>query len=33
MAEYQSDTDFRKKMEGYTDLYLTGTRELFNVVE
>lgn len=32
MREYASETAFRDKMKGYTDLYLTGKREIFTVV-
>lgn len=32
MAEYQDQSAFRDKMKGYTDLYLTGTREIFQVI-
>lgn len=32
MAEYQAEGAFRDKMKGYTDLYVTGTREIFQVV-
>lgn len=32
MKEYQTDEAFREKMKGYTDLYVTGTREIFQVV-
>ena len=28
MKQYMNDTGFRAKMAGYTDLYLTGTREI-----
>ncbi len=31
MKEYQTDESFRDKMKGYTDHYLTGTREIFQV--
>jgi len=31
MKEYQTNEAFREKMKGYTDLYLTGTRELFKI--
>jgi len=28
MKEYQSNTAFRDKMQGYTDLWTSGTREI-----
>ena len=31
MAEYEKEGGFREKMKGYTDHYLTGTREIFKV--
>src|SRR5687768_14838562 len=31
MAEYEKEGAFREKMKGYTDHYLTGTREIFKV--
>jgi len=31
MKEYQTNEAFREKMKGYTDLYMTGTREVFRV--
>ncbi len=31
MKQYQTDEAFRNKMKGYTDHYLTGTREIFQV--
>lgn len=31
MKEYETDANFREKMKGYTDLYVTGTRELFKM--
>ena len=31
MQEYMSRQDLRDKMKGYTDHYLTGTREIFQV--
>lgn len=31
MKEYQTDESFRDKMKGYTDYYVTGTREIFQV--
>ncbi len=32
MREYMTNVTFRDKMKGYTDLYLTGTRELLQVM-
>jgi hypothetical protein len=32
MQDYQNNTAFRNKMKGYTDLYLTGSREILQVV-
>lgn len=32
MRDYATNETFREKMKGYTDLYLTGKREIFNVV-
>ena len=32
MKEYQSNPTFREKMKGYTDLWITGPRELMQVV-
>ena len=32
MAEYMSNADVRKAMEGYAERYLTGTREVYKVV-
>ena len=32
MREYSSNTALREKMRGYTDLYLTGSREIMQVV-
>ena len=31
MKEYETDDAFRDKMKGYTDHYITGTREIFKV--
>lgn len=31
MRQYESDAAFREKMKGYTDLYVTGKREIFKV--
>lgn len=33
MKDYATNETFRAKMKGYTDLYLTGTREILQVVE
>lgn len=33
MKDYATNETFRTKMKGYTDLYLTGTREIMQVVE
>jgi len=30
--EYTSDPEIREKAKGYTDLWITGSRELFRVV-
>ena len=32
MREYRSDPAFQEKMKGYTDLYLTGSREILQVM-
>jgi hypothetical protein len=32
MNDYQTNEAFRQKMKGYTDLYLTGSREILQVV-
>jgi hypothetical protein len=32
MKDYGSNQAFRDKMKGYTDLYVTGRREIFQVV-
>ncbi len=32
MKQYQTDENFRAKMKGYTDLWITGTRELLQIV-
>ena len=32
MKEYATNTAFRDKMKGYTDLYVTGSREILQVV-
>lgn len=31
MRDYETNAEFREKMKGYTELYLTGKRELFRV--
>lgn len=31
MKQYATDNAFREKMKGYTDLYLTGTREILQI--
>ena len=31
MKEYQSDSALREKMKGYTDLYITGSREILQI--
>jgi hypothetical protein len=32
MKQYASDPAMREKMKGYTDLYITGSREILQVV-
>jgi hypothetical protein len=32
MADYAARADIREKMKGYTDMYITGRREIFRVV-
>jgi hypothetical protein len=32
MQEYMSRPDLRDKMKGYTDMYLTGRREIYRIV-
>jgi hypothetical protein len=32
MKDYASNTAFREKMKGYTDLYVTGSRDILQVV-
>jgi hypothetical protein len=32
MKQYASDSTMREKMKGYTDLYITGSREILQVV-
>jgi len=31
VQQYATDPELRSKMQGYTDLWLTGTREIFKV--
>lgn len=31
MKDYHTNEAFREKMKGYTDLYVTGTREIFQI--
>jgi hypothetical protein len=31
MADYASNETFRAKMKGYTDLYVTGSREILQI--
>ncbi|MBZ5644777.1 MAG: hypothetical protein LAO19_18615 [Acidobacteriia bacterium] len=31
LKEYGSNSDFRNKMKGYTDLYVTGHREILQI--
>jgi hypothetical protein len=33
MQQYQTDERFREKMKGYTDLWMTGQRELLRIVD
>ena len=33
MQEYGTNTKLREKMSGYTDMYLTGEREIYQVLE
>jgi hypothetical protein len=33
MKEYASKPDLEKKMAGYTEMYMTGKREIYRVVE
>jgi hypothetical protein len=33
MQEYGANTKLREKMSGYTDMYLTGEREVYQVLE
>src|SRR5262249_25738503 len=33
MKRYMNDPDIKKKMTGYTDLWITGRREIMRVVE
>lgn len=32
MAEYAARDDIRERMKGYTDMYLTGSREVYKTV-
>lgn len=32
MKDYATNSAMREKMKGYTDLYITGSREIFQVV-
>jgi hypothetical protein len=32
MKDYASNTAFREKMKGYTDLWVTGSREILQIV-
>ena len=32
MKEYATNETFRAKMKGYTDLYVTGSREILQIV-
>ena len=32
VKEYEERTDLREKMKGYTDMYVTGKREIFQTV-
>jgi heme-degrading monooxygenase HmoA len=32
MKEYESRSDIREKMKGYTDMYVSGGREIYRVV-
>jgi hypothetical protein len=32
MQEYMSKPDIRERMKGYTEMYLTGTREIYKTV-
>lgn len=33
LKDYATNTEFRKKMAGYTDLWISGSRDLFQIVE
>ena len=33
MQEYSQDQSLREKMSSYTDMYLTGSREIFQITE
>jgi hypothetical protein len=32
MRQYTSDSSFREKMKGYTDLWMSGSREILQIV-
>ena len=32
MKEYATNSEFREKMKGYTELWITGTREIMQIV-
>ena len=32
MKDYATDENFREKMKGYADLYVTGNREIFTIL-
>jgi hypothetical protein len=32
MKQYMTDEAFREKMKGYTDLWVTGSREILSIV-
>jgi hypothetical protein len=32
LREYSSGNEFREKMKGYTDLYVTGSREILQIL-
>lgn len=32
MAEYMSNSEIRERMKGYTDMYVTGRREVYRVM-
>jgi hypothetical protein len=33
MAEYMADPELRKKFAGYTEMYIEGRREIFQIVD